>query len=245
MKPPVKTLLVLAWAASLAVGVGQYYPYGYPFYPPTDPGYGYPTYPYYGGNVDYTGQVGNILADLQAQQAYYMNQMDQIGQGIQAKIAEYDRYFIDLYRRTTGDATSPDAYALEAGKMIHCQQYPVDCQIALQNSQASLAAQQASFDSWMAGVKERDQANDAAFSSWMQQQDMQQAQHSEYVRGAILGLSEYGSTETGSSYYLPYAPSQGSYYQTPSGLPLVFDQARGAWYQLNTDGTYTPYYEVP
>lgn len=263
-----KRVVALVAALSIATALGQYYPYGYPFYPTADPWYGYPSDPYgyqgfgyqypgygygtgghglgwYGmGGTDYLGQVGNILSELQAQQAYYMGQMDASIRATQAELDKINRYFIDLYRQTTGDVTSPDSYALEAGKLIHCQRNPVDCQLAYENSKASLAARQASFDSWLAGVRERDAANDAAFASWMQNQDYQQSQHSAYVRGAILGLSEYGDPTSNTSYYLPYAPSQESYYQTPTGLPLVFDQARGIWYQVEPNGTYTPYYEV-
>jgi len=128
--------------------------------------------------------------------------------------------------------------------MIHCQRYPVDCQLAMQGSQAAQAAQQSSFNAWMAGVQQKDAANDAAFSAWMQGQADQQASHDAYVRGAILGVSEYGNPDTGTGYYLPFAPGQGTYYQTPTGLPLVFDQSRNTWYQVEVDGTYTPYYEV-
>ncbi len=215
-------LLTCACAALSTVAAAQYYPYG----------------------ADPIGTVGGILNDLQASQNYYMNQMDQLGLQIQAQLNEYNKYFIDLYRSTTGDLTSPDAYALQGGQMIHCQRYPVDCQLAMQGSQAAQAAQQSSFNAWMAGVQQKDAANDAAFSAWMQGQADQQASHDAYVRGAILGVSEYGNPDTGTGYYLPFAPGQGTYYQTPTGLPLVFDQSRNTWYQVEVDGTYTPYYEV-
>lgn len=221
-----RLLLTSGCAAFLAAGAAQYYPYGYP------------------AGADAYGQVGAVLSDLQAGQGYYMNQMDQIGLQIQAQLSEYNRYFINLYRTTTGDLTSPDAYALQGGQMIHCQRYPLDCQLAMQSSQAAQAAQQSSFNAWMAGVQQKDAANDAAFSAWMQAQNDQQSGHDAYVRGAILGVGEYGNAETGGGYYLPFAPGQGTYYETPTGLPLVFDQSSNTWYQTEVDGTYTPYYEV-
>lgn len=238
---------VLACALVVGAASAQYYPYGYP-YDPTMGGmyYGMPAVPGYDPTLGGTyTPTGDIMADLQAQQAYYMAQMDQIGQNIQAQIEQYNKYFIDLYRTTTGDTTSPDAYALEAGKAIHCQRYPLDCQLAAQGSQAAQAAQQARFDSWMTGVKERDAANDAAFNAWMQQQAAQQESHNDWLRGAILGVDQYADPNTGTAYFLPYAPSQGTYYQTPAGLPLVFDASRNTWYQIEVDGTYTPYYQVP
>lgn len=243
----------------LASATAQYYPYGYPMGYPYDPtmggyqydptlgmNYGYPAGqgfdPNYGGNS--MAEMDKIMADLLAGQNYYMGQMDQIGQQIDARIAAINKVFIDLYRTTTGDMTSPDAYALEGGKYIHCQQDPLDCQLAAQSSQAAQAAQQSSFDSWMAGVQQRDRDNDVAFGSWMQGQADQQESHDAYIRGAIQGVGEYGDPGTGTSYYLPYAPSQSTYYQTPAGLPLVFDSSRNTWYQIEADGTYTPYSEV-
>ncbi|MDT3682748.1 MAG: hypothetical protein ROY82_09805 [Truepera sp.] len=248
-------LLTAATAQSYPYGYPMGYPMGYPYVPPTegyqyDPNlgmsYGYPAgqgfYPSYGGNA--AGEVGQIMADLLAGQNYYMGQMDQMGQQIDAQIAQYNKYFIDLYRTTTGDMSSPDAYALEWGKYIHCQRYPLDCQLAAQGSKASMEAQQGNFDAFMAGVQAQSAANDQSFGAWMSMQDSQQASHDAYVRGAIQGVGEYGDPNTGTSYYLPFAPSQGTYYQTPAGLPLVFDPSQNTWYQIEVDGTFTPYSEV-
>ena len=234
MRTTWRFLLVLSCALLVAVAGAQYDPYGYPA------GQGFDWS--FGGNA--MGEIDQIMADLQAGQSYYLDQMDQIGQQIQADIDQINKYFIDLYRTTTGDMISPDTYALQGGQYIHCQRNPLDCQLASQQSQANQAAQQTSFDAWMAGVQQKDAANDAAFGAWMQGQDDQQASHDAYIRGAIQGVGEYGDPTTGTSYYLPFAPSQTTYYETPAGLPLVFDQSRNTWYQIEIDGSYTPYSEV-
>lgn len=229
-----RLLRVLAFALLVAGAGAQYDPYGNPAGQGFDWNYG----------ADAMAEIDKMMADLQAGQSFFLGQMDQFGQQIQANIDQINKYFIDLYRTTTGDMASPDTYALQAGQYLHCQRYPLDCQLASQQSQANQAAQQANFDAWMAGVQQKDAANDAAFGAWMRGQDEQQAGHDAFIRGAIQGVGEYGDPNTGTSYYLPFAPSQTTYYETPAGLPLVFDQTRNTWYQIEVDGSYTDYHEV-
>lgn len=252
--------LALLCAAAVGLAAGQYYPYGYPTgypygyqYDPTLGGmYGMPYYPTQGGN-QYDPTLGGMygMPYYPTQGGMYnanldpMAQMDLIGQQIQAKLDEYNKYFIDLYRKTTGDTTSPDSYALQMGQAIHCQQNPLDCQLAYQGSKAAQASQQASFDAWMAGVQQRDAANDAAMAAWWQQQQSQEAGVADFNRTVIREEAQYTDPGTGTTYDLPYAPSQNTYYQTPTGLPLVFDPAFNVWYQINPDGSRTPYYGAP
>lgn len=190
-------------------------------------------------------QLGALLNDLQAEQGYYMQQMDQSLQQSEAQLRMYEQYFIDSYRQTTGDYTSPDSVAYSQGMVLHCRQYPLACPLAIQGSQQATADQQAYNAAFQAGMQERYAASDAAFNAWMQNQDSQQRSHETYVQQAILGESNDGDPSTGTTYQLPYAPTQGTWYQTPAGLPLVFDSSSNIWYQIDANGTYTPYYEVP
>lgn len=200
----------------------------------------------YTGYMDPMASMDAILANVQAQQAALDVQMQNTWAQIQAQQRQFEQYFIDLYRSTTGDMTTPDAQALLMGQSIHCQRYPDDCaraaQTAQQGAQSSLAARQASFDSWLAGVQSKDAAFDASVSSWMDGQRAADQQHSNYINGVILGVDQYAPTGGGQGVMLPYAPNQGDVYQGPNGLPMVFDNSSNTWYQVNPDGTYTPYY---
>lgn len=249
-------VVVLLCAAVLGLAAGQYYPYGYPAgypygyqYDPTMGGtYAMPYGPTMGGMygyVDPMAQMDSILQEIQARTAQNNQYFAQMDQQLQARMNEINKYFIDLYRKTTGDMTSPDSYALQMGQAIHCQQNPLDCQLAYQGSKAAQASQQASFDAWMAGVKQRDAANDAAMAAWWQQQQAQEAGVADFNRTVIREEDQYTDPTTGTTYDLPYAPSQNTYYQTPTGLPLVFDPAFNVWYQINPDGSRTPYYGAP
>ena len=190
-------------------------------------------------------QLEDLMSQLQAEQNYYMQWMDQAMQQNEAQLRMYEQYFIDYYRQNTGDYTSPDNVAYQKGMALHCQQYPLDCQLAIQGSQQAMADQQAANAAHNASVQEQSAANDASFNAWMQGQADQQKAHENYMDGAIRGVGDYSDPSTGTTYTLPYAPSQGTWYQTPDGLPLVFDSGSNIWYQIDANGMYTPYYGVP
>jgi len=218
--------------------------------------YGYPAYGAGGYDpsamyMDPMASMDAIQAQLQASQAAIDAQVQAMMAANQAEIQRLNQYFIDLYRSTTGDMTTPDAQALQLGMAIQCQRNPADCAAAAQSAQASnqaaqasLAQRQAGFDAWLAGVQAKDAAFDAGVAAWMDGQRAADQQHADYMNGVVRGVDQYAPAG-GQGVMLPYAPGQGEVYQGPNGQPLVFDSSRNVWYQINPDGTYTPYYQTP
>ncbi len=188
--------------------------------------------------MDLIGQ--QLAAAMQQQQA----QLDHYQQQMAAQEAQLVRYFIELYRTTTGDTTSPDQVAYQYGQVIHCQRYPVDCQIAAQNARSSsqaLAAQQAA---WQARMQQQQATFDAANQAWWDQQAANDRAHQGFIDGVIYEVGPYTSAG-GQTQMLPFAPSQGTYYQSPAGNPLFFDPTFDVWYEVAPDGTLTPFYGTP
>lgn len=242
-------LMAVVFAALLATSaLAQYgYPYGYPFgypfgYDQSAQMYGAPQAGY---GMDPMAQMDLIGQQLQAQMAFYEQQLAMYEQQAQAQIAEINQYFIRLYRETTGDHTSSDEVALYYGRILHCQAYPVDCQIAAQNSAESAAALAANNAAFQQRMAQQNAAWDARNQAWWADQAAQEAANRAWLDSVILGVGDYSSGSGGPTYQLPFAPSQGSWYQTPDGYPLVFDAPNNVWYQVNPDGSYTPYYQVP
>ncbi len=223
------------WGAQAGYGTDAMYP-AYPMYPVTAGDM---------NSMDPMAQMDAIGQQIQAQLAFYEQQMAAYDQQAQARLAEINKYFIDLYRSTTGDYTSSDEVALYYGQAIHCQQYPVDCQIAAQNSAASSAALAANNAAFQQRMAEQGAAWDARNEAWAAGQASQEAAHQNWLDTTIRGVDDYSSGAGGPTYQLPFAPAQGTYYQTPAGQPLVFDSSANVWYQVNQDGSYTPYYQVP
>ncbi len=174
--------------------------------------------------------IAELLRQSEAQMAALQQSQAQSEAYYQQVLAQYQKYFIDLYRTSTGDQASSDEVALYYGQVIYCQQNPVDCQIAAQNAQANAASAAAGYD--------------AANAAWAEDQRRKDEAHDNFIRTVIRGEDSYTSPG-GDTQVLPFAPSQNDYYQTPAGLPLVFDSSSNTWYQIEANGSYTPYYGAP
>lgn len=198
-----------------------------------------------GFGMDPMAQIDLIQQELQMRMQQIDQQMAAFDQESKARMAEINQYFIDLYRRTTGDTTSSNEVALYYGQQIHCQQNPVDCQLAAQQSAESAAALAANNAAFQARMASQQASWDAQNAQWSADQAARDQANSNWINTVILGLDDYSSGAGGPTYQLPFAPSAGQTYQTPLGNPLVFDQSNNIWYQISPDGTYTPYYQVP
>lgn len=258
-----KLLSTIVLAALLLSGVAaaQYYydpltgtwvPYGYPAYAAPQGYHGAPGQ--YGAPAAY-GVPGAYGMDpmaamdamgqqLEAQLRQQQAQLDVYQQQMDAQMAQLVRYFIDLYRTTTGDTASPDEVAYYYGQAIHCQRYPVDCQIAAQNSQASAQALAQQNAAWQARMQQQQAGFDAANQAWWDQQAANDQAHEDFMNGVIRGVDPF-TNAAGQTQMLPFAPSQGAYYQTPAGNPLYFDPSFNVWYEYRPDGTWVPYYGQP
>lgn len=227
---------LLLGSATCQDGFAYPYLYGYPYgYDPMMLGTVHPDA--MAGGLGYSdpalsmGSYDAYFADLlrqgDEQLAAIQQSQAQMNAYVEQAMAQINQYFIALYRSTTGDQASSDETALYYGQAIHCQQYPVDCEIAARNAQARAAAASAGYDA----------ANDA----WRQEQARKDQAHEDFIRTVIREEAVYTSS-SGGTQILPFAPSQTSYYQTPAGLPLVFDAGTDTWYQIEGNGAYTPYY---
>ena len=198
-----------------------------------------------GMGTDPMAQMDLIGQQLQAEMQRLEQQLAQFDEQAKAKMAEINQYFMNLYRQTTGDMTSSNEVALYYGQQIHCQQHPLDCQLAAQQaseSAAALAANNAAFQARMASQQAAFDARNQQWSADMQARDQS---NQEWIAPVIWGLDDYSAGAGSPTYQLPFAPSAGQTYQTPLGNPLVFAQSQNIWYQIGPDGTYTPYYQVP
>ncbi len=241
---------VLLVTAALGGFASAQYQYGY------DPAYQMWAYPYGFEGLQYPGygwtgygadpmaamdaigqQLDAAMQENAARLAYYEQQMAE-------QQAQIQRYFIDLYRTTTGDLASPDATALYWGQVIHCQRNPVDCEAAARNSQASAQALAAQNEAFQARMQQQSAAFDAWNASWRDQQAANDRAHESFVNGVILGVEPY-TNSSGQTQMLPFAPSQNSSYQSPAGHPLYFDASSNVWYEVRPDGSYTPYFGGP
>ncbi len=240
------TMTALAGALLLTSATAQY---GYPYYPDPSMPYGYPmgvpgAMPW-GFGVDPLAQMDVLGQQIEEQMRQLEQELAQFDQQMNEEMARINQYFIDLYRKTTGDLTSPDQYAWQKGREIHCKLYPVDCQLAAQNAQASAAALAAQNAAFQERMRQQGAANDAALGAWWDDQAAKDAAHDAWLDGVILGVDDYQSGAGGPTYQLPFAPSQGTWYTSPVGLPLVFDAANNIWYEIQADGSYKPFQQVP
>ena len=214
--------------------------YGVPMgYDPSAGMYGMPW------GTDPMAQMDLIQQQLQAEMQRIDQQLAEFDQQAKAKMAEINQYFMDLYRTTTGDLTSSNEVALYYGQQIHCQQHPLDCQLAAQQAAESAAALAANNAAFQARMASQQAAFDAQNQQWHADQAARDQANSDWIDTVIWGLDDYSSGAGGPTYQLPFAPAAGQTYQTPLGNPLVFDQSQNVWYQIGPDGTYTPYYQVP
>lgn len=198
-----------------------------------------------GYGMDPMAQMDLIGQQLQAQMQQLEQQVAQYDQQAKAKMAEINQYFMDLYRRTTGDMTSSNEVALYYGQQIHCQQNPLDCQLAAQQASESAAALAANNAAFQARMASQQSAWDAQNAQWKADQAARDQANTDWINTVIWGLDDYSAGAGGPTYQLPFAPAAGQTYQTPLGNPLVFNQSQNVWYQIGPDGTYTPYYQVP
>ncbi len=190
-------------------------------------------------------QMNAHQQQLNAEMARVQQEMAQFDQAAKARMAEINRYFIQLYRTTTADTASSDEVALLYGQQIHCQRNPVDCQLAAQQAQESAAALAANNAAFQARMSEQQAAFDARNAQWQADQDARAAANTDWINTVILGLDDYSSGAGGPTYQLPFAPSAGQTYRSPLGNPLVFDASQNVWYQIGPDGSRTPFYNVP
>lgn len=197
------------------------------------------------GLGDPMAQMDLLQQQLQAEMVRLEQELAQYDQAARAKMAEINKYFIDLYRTTTGDYTSSDEVALFYGQQIHCQQHPLDCQLAQQQAAESAAALAANNAAFQARMASQQAAFDAQNEAWRADQEARSQANTDWINTVIWGLDDYSAGAGGPTYQLPFAPSAGQTYQTPLGNPMVFDQANNIWYQISPDGSRTPYYQVP
>ena len=195
--------------------------------------------------MDPMGQMDLIGQQIQAEMQRLEQELAQYDAAAKAKMAEINQYFMDLYRQTTGDMTSSNEVALFYGQQIHCQQHPVDCQLAAQGAAESAAALAANNAAFQARMASQQAAFDARNQQWSADMEARSQANQEWIDTVIWGLDDYSAGAGGPTYQLPFAPSDGQTYQTPLGNPLVFNQSQNVWYQIGPDGTYTPYYQVP
>lgn|SRR5690554_1392141 len=248
MKRPRAMLLAVAVLCGSATAQYGYYdpaaggwlPYGYPGY--ADPAWG-AAYPGAYG-MDPMAAMAAIEQQIAAALRQQAAQIAAYEQQLAAQEAELIRYFVDLYRTTTGDMTSPDEVAYYRGQEIHCQRDPVDCQIAAQNAQASAQALAAQNAAWQARMQQQQAAFDAANQAWRDRQAASDQAHEDWLNAVIRGVDPY-TNAAGQAQYPPFAPGQGSYYQSPGGYPLYFDPGANVWYEVRPDGSTTPYYGPP
>ena len=107
--------------------------------------------------------------------------------------------------------------------------------------QQRMAQQQAGFDAYMQGVAGVAAAQDAAFDSWMAGQQSSYEAHQGFVQGVIYEEGNY-TNGAGQTMSLPFAPGTNYSYQSPAGNPLWFDATNNVWYEVDPAGNYTPYY---
>ncbi len=107
--------------------------------------------------------------------------------------------------------------------------------------QQRMAQQQAGFDAYMEGIAGVAAAQDAAFDSWMAGQQSSYEAHQGFVQGVIREEGNY-TNGAGQTMSLPFAPSNSWTYQSPAGNPLWFDATNNVWYEIDPSGNYTPYY---
>lgn len=204
-----------------------------------------------GAGVAPWGYVADPMAQMDLIGAQLQQQMDQLNQMVEAgmqsnnaELARINAYFIELYRSTTFDRVSSDQVALYYGQQIHCQSYPVDCQLAAQGSAASAANLAASNAAFQRRMADRAASFEAANQAWAAGQAAGDAAHSQWLDAAIKGVDYYGAPG-GPAYVLPFAPSQSDFYTTPAGSPLLFDPSGNTWYLIGPDGSRAPLNQLP
>jgi hypothetical protein len=199
---------------------------------------------------------GSMMQTLEMQMQNTDAQLNQMMLDSQTRTQEAQQNLITWYRQQTGDYTTPDAQALDYAMALYCQQNPVECNQTMQqalatgqqtinNSQQNMANQQAAFEAGQQSHAELTATYDANNQAWQQTQNAGDYSQQQYIQTNIYEEATYTNPTTGSSYSLPYYPSQNTSYQTPQGQPLTFDYATNTWYQLDGNNTWSPLTSTP